>query len=232
MLDRECDDPGASEKPASRSFCGQPPTASPAALGGSPPTPPAPQGLLASADPTGQHSHHFQPLAPNIPLSTLTPLSWEKEKLGEKVETEAIYLSSQFPQPFHPGFVDSPLQTETIPPISDGKMKLGILVCMCVGGSQLEREGWGRTKGRGIGASTGKGGTGKGRREPLFSLLPFPQLRRQIYSLGLGRGVSTRKTDLQFCPLSVWVLSFNSPISINPHLATHPSSDISSFPSL
>lgn len=41
-----------------------------------------------------------------------------------------------------------------------------------------------------------------------------------------------RKTDLQFCPLRVWVLSFNSPISINPHLAAHPSSDISSFPSL
>lgn len=139
VLDRECDDPGASEKPASRSFCGQPPTASPAALGGSPPTPPAPQGLLASADPTGQHSHHFQPLAPNIPLSTLTPLSWEKEKLGEKVETEAIYLSSQFPQPFHPEFVDSPLQTETIPPISDGKMKLGILVCMCVWGGHSWR---------------------------------------------------------------------------------------------
>lgn len=75
--------------------------------------------------------------------------------------------------------------------------------------------------------------TGKGRCEHLlFPRSLFPQLRRQIYSTGLGRGVSMRKTDLQFCPLRVWVLSFNSPISINPHLAAHPSSDISSFPSL
>lgn len=100
--------------------------------------------------------------------------------------------------------------------------------------------------GRGLGGEIGGGQknwewgvqgreeTGRGRREHLsFPHSPFPQLRRQIYSLGLGRGaVSIRKTDLQFCPLSVWVLSFNSPISINPHLAAHPSSDISSFPFL
>lgn len=87
----------------------------------------------------------------------------------------------------------------------------------------------------GVGVAQGKEKTGKGRREHLvFPHSPFPQFRRQIYGLGLGGGggVSIRKTDLQFCPLSVWVLSFNSPISINPHLAAHPSSDISSFPSL
>lgn len=79
--------------------------------------------------------------------------------------------------------------------------------------------------------------TGKGRSEHLqhlsFFLAPLPPVEKADLQPWFGEGgVSIRKTDLQFCPLSVWVLSFNSPISINPHLAAHPSSDISSFPSL
>lgn len=110
--------------------------------------------------------------------------------------------------------------------------KLEILVGR---GRRLQENGRGQknwVEGGGVGTPS-KEETGKGRREHVFfPQSPFPQLKRQIYSLGLERGVSIRKTDLQFCPLSVWVLSFNSPISINPHLAAHPSSDISSFPSM
>lgn len=76
------------------------------------------------------------------------------------------------------------------------------------------------------------GGRKRERRSCLFSLLPLPSIEEADLQPWCWGEVSIRKTDLQFCPLSVWVLSFNSPISINPHLAAHPSSDISSFLSL
>lgn len=78
------------------------------------------------------------------------------------------------------------------------------------------------------------GGAGKGRGDPVFFLIspPLPSIEEADLQPWCWGEVSIRKTDLQFCPLSVWVLSFNSPISINPHLAAHPSSDISSFLSL
>lgn len=77
------------------------------------------------------------------------------------------------------------------------------------------------------------GGRKKERRSCLFSYPPpLPSIEEADLQPWCWGEVSIRKTDLQFCPLSVWVLSFNSPISINPHLAAHPSSDISSFLSL
>lgn len=88
-------------------------------------------------------------------------------------------------------------------------------------------------KGNGLGENKRIGrGAGKERRSCLFSLLPLPSIEEADLQPWCWGEVSIRKTDLQFCPLSVWVLSFNSPISINPHLAAHPSSDISSFLSL
>lgn len=77
------------------------------------------------------------------------------------------------------------------------------------------------------------GGRKRERRSCLFSYPPpLPSIEEADLQPWCWGEVSIRKTDLQFCPLSVWVLSFNSPISINPHLAAHPSSDISSFLSL
>lgn len=92
---------------------------------------------------------------------------------------------------------------------------------------------WKRTKELGWRMAQVKEKTGKGKRASRFSSLPLPPIEKADLQpwFGVCGGVSIRKTDLQFCPLSVWVLSFNSPISINPHLAAHPSSDISSFPS-
>lgn len=78
-------------------------------------------------------------------------------------------------------------------------------------------------------------GRGQEKGEEILSFFlppPLPSIEEADLQPWCWGEVSIRKTDLQFCPLSVWVLSFNSPISINPHLAAHPSSDISSFLSL
>lgn len=85
-------------------------------------------------------------------------------------------------------------------------------------------------KGNGLGENKRMGGGRKReKRSCLFSLFSHPPIEEADLQPWCWGEVSIRKTDLQFCPLSVWVLSFNSPISINPHLAAHPSSDISSF---
>lgn len=111
-----------------------------------------------------------------------------------------------------------------------GKPKFGNFTGkgLYIGGKGLREY---KRSGGGVAQGTDK--IGKKEKILIFSLLPLPPIEKADLQPWCGEGVvSIRKTDLQFCPLSVWVLSFNSPISINPHLAAHPSSDISSFPFL